>query len=210
MISKLSFKTKFIVFILIFISQNFIILGQESNIWKNGNGFKSVFQEIDSGNFVGTVNGVLFVRNSAGKDINIDFQGSNSTLEIIKDDEEVYDVSTKKYIGKSTSGLSEIEYKTYGLANSFVIKTKEGIFEFSLIDGGCDMIINGLDYFYKAEKSTEFLVLNVSKEIYLYNWENIRKNNRPIDIEKIKESTEKNNYLVMLPHSSIVFAINRK
>ena len=69
----------------------------------DGNGFKSIFQDLESGNFNGTVNGILIVKDSDNQKSLLDFQGSYAKLEIEKDEYEVYDLSYKNYIGKTTS-----------------------------------------------------------------------------------------------------------
>ena len=159
----------------------------------DGNGFDSVFQDLESGNFNGTVNGILIVKDSDNKESIFDFQGSYAKLEIEKDEDEVYDLSYKKYIGKTTSGKTEIKYQTYGSANSFGIEFKGEFYELSLIDGACDLIINGLEYSYESEKSAEYLIIRVTKEIELKN--------------SYKSQVRKS--IKVLPNSTLIFAIKR-
>ncbi len=159
----------------------------------DGNGFDSVFQNLESGNFKGTVNGILIVKNADNKRSLLDFQGSYAKLEIEKDEDEVYDLSYKKYIGKTTSGKTEIKYKTYGSANSFGIEFDGEFYELSLIDGACDLIINGLEYSYEMEKSTEYLILRITKQIELKNSYK----------SKVRKSIK------ILPNSILIFAIRR-
>ena len=159
----------------------------------DGNGFGSVFQDLESGNFNGTVNGILIVKGSDNKESLLDFQGSYAKLEIEKDEDEVYDLSYKKYIGKTTSGKTEIKYQTYGSANSFGIEFKGEFYELSLIDGACDLIINGLEYSYKSEKSAEYLIIQVTKEIELKN--------------SYKSKVRKS--IIVMPNSTLIFAIKR-
>ena len=159
----------------------------------DGNGFDSVFQDLESGNFNGTVNGILIVKGSDDKESLLDFQGSYAKLEIEKDEDEVYDLSYKKYIGKTTSGKTEIKYQTYGSANSFGIEFKGEFYELSLIDGACDLIINGLEYSYKSEKSAEYLIIQVTKEIELKN--------------SYKSKVRKS--IIVMPNSTLIFAIKR-
>ena len=159
----------------------------------DGNGFDSVFQDLESGNFNGTVNGILIVKGSDNKESLLDFQGSYAKLEIEKDEDEVYDLSYKKYIGKTTSGKTEIKYQTYGSANSFGIEFKGEFYELSLIDGACDLIINGLEYSYKSEKSAEYLIIQVTKEIELKN--------------SYKSKVRKS--IIVMPNSTLIFAIKR-
>ena len=83
---------------------------QTTKKFKDGDGFKSVFQDFEQGEFKGTTNGVLYVVTPTGKELILDFQGSFGKLQIEKDSNEVYDVSTKSYYGKTTSGKTEIKY----------------------------------------------------------------------------------------------------
>jgi hypothetical protein len=186
------------------------ISGQEHKNWKDGEGFNSVFQHLDTGIYIGSTNGVLFVQNTNGVDTILDFQGSYGQLKIIKEEEEVYDCSTKEYLGRITSGLTEIRYKTYGLANSIGIKLGDQWFEISFIDGACDMVINGLTYYYKADKLTEFLVLKVESEITLSNWQYIIQTEHTMEPNNIEDLKPMRREVKLLPYSTIVFAIDRK
>lgn len=159
----------------------------------DGNGFDSVFQNMESGNFSGTTNGVLIVRDSENKESLLDFQGSYAKLEIENDEDEVYDVSYKKYTGKTTSGKTEIKYETYAYANSIGIELKGEYYDLSLIDGACDLVINGLEYSYESENSAEYLIIRITKEIELMNRYD----------SKIRKA------IALLPNSTLVLAINR-
>ena len=172
----------------------FIIFGQNDLSSIDGNGFESVFQNLESGNFSGTINGILIVKDFENKESLLDFQGSFAKLEIAKDEDEVYDLSYKKYTGKTTSGKTTIKYETYASANSFGIELSGEWFDLSLIDGACDLIINGLEYSYKSEKSAEYLIIRITKEIKLRN---SYKN-------KIRKTIK------LLPNSTLVIAINRE
>lgn len=170
-----------------------LVFGQNAPLSINGIGFDSVFQNIETGNFKGTVNGILIVKDTKNKKSLLDFQGSYAELEIEKDQEDVYDVSYKRYIGKTTSGKTQIKYQTYGSANSFGIELKGEYFELSLIDGACDLIINGLEYSYASEKDAEYLIIRITKEIELKNsYES-----------KVRKSIK------ILPNSTLTFAIKR-
>jgi hypothetical protein len=183
---------KLLTTLLFFVS--LLCFGQQySEFAVDGNGFDSVFQNLESGNFSGTVNGILIIENSKNKESLLDFQGSYAKLEIEKDEHEVYDLSYKKYIGKTTSGKTEIKYQTYGSANSFGIEFKGEFYELSLIDGACDLIINGLEYSYESEKSTEYLIIQVTKEIELKNSYK----------SKVRKSIK------VMPNSTLIFAIKR-
>ncbi len=184
--------------------------GQQNRVFKDGKGFSSVFQQMDKGEFLGTANGVLFIKTEDDKDLILDFQGSNGALEIQKDLDEVYDVSTKSYYAKTTSRQSEIRYETYGLANGIGIKLNEQWFELTAIDGGCDLVIDGIKYTYKAESRTEYLVLVVEKELELSNWQYLIRTEHKMNPNNIDELREKKKKLKLLPNSAIVFAIKRK
>ncbi|MDO5981762.1 hypothetical protein [Flavivirga spongiicola] len=174
--------------LLIFISLQ--CFGQQYSEYAiDGNGFDSVFQDLETGSFSGTLNGILIVKDSENKKSLLDFQGSYGKLEIEKDEHEVYDLSYKKYIGKTTSGKTEIKYQTYGSANSFGIEFKGQFYELSLIDGACDLIINGLEYSYESEKNAEYLIIRITKEIRLKN--------------PYRKS------ISVLPNSTLIFAIKR-
>jgi hypothetical protein len=183
-----------ILIITFLIFASFQCFGQEySSRAIDGNGFDSVFQNMESGNFSGTINGVLIVRDSENKESLLDFQGSYAKLEIEKDEDEVYDVSYKKYTGQTTSGKAEIKYETYAYANSIGIEFKGEYYDLSLIDGACDLVINGLEYSYKSENSAEYLIIRITKEIELMNRYD----------SKIRKAIK------LLPNSTLVLAINR-
>lgn len=184
--------TTLIIFLLTLISFSTFAQNDSSSI--DGNGFDSLFQNLESGNFSGTTNGILIVRDSENNESLLDFQGSYAKLEIEKDEYEVYDISYKKYTGKTTSGKTTIKYETYAFANSFGIELNGEWFNLSLIDGACDLVINGIEYSYESEKSAEYLIIRITKEIELMN-------NYKNEIRKS---------IKLLPNSTLVFAIHRK
>ncbi len=163
--------------------------GQNDAVSINGSGFDSIFQNRETGNFSGTVNGILILQDSKNKKTLLDFQGSNAKLDIEKDNDEVYDVSFKKYTGITSSGKTTIYYETYASANSFEIELNGKLYRLSLIDGGCDLIINGLEYTYESEKNAEYLILRITKEIKLTD-------------------NKSHKSIILLPKSTLVFAIN--
>ena len=167
--------------------------GQDNSRYLDGNGFDSVFQNLESGNFSGTINGILIVNDFLDQEWLFDFQGSYAKLDIEKDEDEVYDVSYKKYTGKTTSGKTEIKYETYAYANSIGIEFNGEYYNLSLIDGACDLVINGLEYSYESEKTTEYLIIRITKEIELMNRYDSR----------IRKAIK------LLPNSTLVLAINR-
>lgn len=166
-----------------------LLFGQTEKSYTDGKGFKSVFQDLKTGKFLGTTNGILIIKDSDNQEYLLDFQGSYATLQVEKDEYEIHDVSYKRYTGKTTNRKSKIEYQTYGLANSLGVQFNGVYYEKTLLSGNYDLIINGLDYSYKAEKNTEYLILRVTKEIELAG---------PEDSIKI------------VPNSTIVFAVRRK
>ncbi|CAL2107290.1 conserved exported hypothetical protein [Tenacibaculum sp. 190524A02b] len=174
-----------------FLFTTFNLLSQNYAISVNDNHeFNSVFQGLESGNFKGTANGVLIVKDTQHKELLLDFQGSYAELDIEKDEHEIYDISYKKYTGKTTSGRTKIIYQTYAFANALAIYLQGVQYELSVIDGACEQVINGLEYSYTSEKSTEYLIIRVTKEIVLN------------DIKSTKS-------IKIIPNSTLVFAINR-
>jgi len=196
-----------IILFSIFITIN--LYGQPNEEFRDGNGFNSAFQKLRSGEFSGTTNGILIIENLNGAVTILDFQGSFGKLEIVEDEYEVYDVSTKKYTGKTTSGITEIRYETYARANSIGIHLMDQWFELSAIDGGCFLVINGIDYYYAAEESAEYLVINISKELILSNWQFLLRTEHTMEPDNINELKPKRKTIKVLPNSTIAFAINR-
>lgn len=186
---------------------SYSVMSQEAP-WKNGYGFNSVFQNLDSGSFCGTINGELFIKKEQ-KEFIINFYDNNGMLNIIKDSDEVYDVSTKEYTGISTHGKVEVKYKTYGSANSIGLNISGQWFELSFIDGGCDNVIDGLDYFYKTEQNTESLVLVVSKELVLCNWQYLLRERRNKKSDDLNRLQLKRKFIKILPKSTITIQIKR-
>lgn len=177
------------LFILLNISLN--LRGQDYTNHKEGQDFHSIFQNRTSGQFVGTVNGLLIVENSKSKQTILDFQGSPSFLTLEEDLEEVYDVSFKTYKGQTTSGKTSIVYKTYATANTFSIQLNGKSYGISFIDGACDYVINGLDYSYVSEGGIEYLILRFTDKVKLQD----------------KYNHTESTYLMVMPNSTLIFAI---
>ncbi|MBI1184801.1 hypothetical protein GC194_11040 [bacterium] len=138
----------------------------------------------------------------------MDFQGSYGMLDIMEDDDKIYDSSTKMYMGKTTSGRTNIKYATYASANGLFIELNDEWFGISAIDGACDMVVNGIEYYYKAENSIEYLVLNITKELVLDNYQWLReKKGDSMNAEALAKQERK---IYVLPNSALVFAIGRK
>ena len=117
--------------------------------------------------YTGTVNGLLILRNQEGGNILIDCQGSESSLEVLPDEHAVYDVSTKRYTGKSTSRKTKFSYATYASANRFEITLNKKVYSIGIFDGASDMVINGLNYQYVCELGMEYLILQFTKLVEL-------------------------------------------
>jgi hypothetical protein len=180
-----------------------LLSGQQSQLITNDSSFQSVFSDVKSGTFAGTANGVLQFKNSEGKSVLLDFQGSQSDLTLKADPDEVYDVSRKIYTARSTSGKTKIEYHTYAYANMLTIDYQGQVFQIGIIDGGCDMAIDGLSYTYMLEKETEYLVLTVKKELKLYNrW-------FLMETMEYEDAVRGEKFIYLQPNSVIVFAIKR-
>jgi len=184
-------KKILIVFLIPFLN----ILGQDYWFHKP---FNSVFQNFKTGNYSGTINGVLVIKNYRGEKIILDFQGSKCELNLEHDKHEVYDVSYKTYSGETTSGKSKIYYITYAQANLLKLIIDKKLYIVGMIDGACDQVIEGLDYEYVAEKSTEYLILKYLKPVKLINW-NYKLGKAELPKEEI----------IIQPSSVLVFAIKR-
>jgi len=162
-------------------------------IYNDGSKFNSVFQNLKSGDFIGTINGVLFLQYQDKRQFAVDFQGSNAFLHILQDTNEVYDMSTKMYSGLSTSGKTKLLYSTYNNSNKIEINLPYQKYRIGSIDGCCCYVINGIEFNYFHETDYEYLVLSFNKRLNLADY-----NYPAIDS------------LTILPYSNITFIINRK
>jgi hypothetical protein len=122
----------------------------------------------------------------------------------------VYDVSTKSYRGVTTSGNTPIIYETYANANKIGIFLNNDWYELSAIDGACIYIINGLEYIYETELKCEYLILQVSTELVLSNWQYLIRTEHTLNPNNINELKPKRKEIKILPNSTIVFAIRRE
>lgn len=93
------------------------------------------------------------------------FFNNNGKFYMEEDEDDVYDSVRYSYEIKEQKG--EIRYKIYSLANELVFTLDNVKYENSLIDGGCDMVIRGLDYQYKNIGNKEFLFLTFAENIRL-------------------------------------------
>lgn len=126
----------------------------------------SIFQQVDHGQFFGVTTGYLQVSNDKDT-LLLDFQGSKTTLSLIKDKGAAYDNSTKVYSTQTTSGKTTLTYEAYSLANSILIVLNGERYSISTIDGACDMPIAGLTFNYCHEGKTEYLALFAAKPVKL-------------------------------------------
>ena len=188
---------------------SFPLIAQHNQTVINNKAFNSVFSKVKTGTFNGTANGVLFIRNTELQEVILDFQGSKARLNIEAELEEVYDVSTKRYRASTTSGKTSIEYNTYNYGNELIIKLSKDTFQVGLLDGASDAVIDGVKYFYKAEKETEYLILKIEKVLILSNFRTLingmKRNSETLETIKPKEK-----FIQLLPNSVVVFAISRK
>ena len=176
---------------------------------KYGTGFNSIFQKFASGEFKGTVNGLLIIRDTNSEESILDFQGSDCSLSIKHDPYEIYDVSTKIYRGTTTSEKTEIEYKTYFWSNAFTINLNAIMYEINIIDGDCSNVINGLDYEYRTDTSTEYMILQFTSEVTLSNWSFLIKEKTKMSPEIVNRLKQKEEMIKILPKSVLVFAIKK-
>lgn len=192
----------------LFFALSLPLMAQGNQMVINNKKFNSVFSNLKTGNFNGTANGVLFIKNTELQEVILDFQGSKARLNIEADVEEIYDVSTKTYQASTTSGKTSIEYNTYNYGNELIIKLARDTFQVGLLDGASDAIIDGLNYFYKVEKGTEYLILKTENVLILSNYRTLingmKRNGDTIDSIKPKEK-----FIQLLPNSVLVFAIGR-
>jgi hypothetical protein len=133
----------------------------------DGSGFKSCFQKLKSGDFSGSMSGVLLlVKNGSTNVITHNFLKEKSVLNIVYDKDEVYDVSRKNYLTQK-SGI-KLRYTTYCFANCFELIINGDTCRYNVIDGGCDLVIDGLEWRYYADDDRELLFLNVTKDFGLW------------------------------------------
>ncbi len=159
---------------------------QEMSLGKPHN---SYFKNFKQGLFEGTINGVLSLISAKGDTVILDFQKGMAKLLIEHDPEEMYDVSTKNFIGFTTSGKTQITYMTYASANLFHIYLGGKRYVAGSTDGAADSVITGLEYHYFEEKGTEFLSLYFTKEVVF------------------RKEDDREVQLTVLIGSSLVFAI---
>lgn len=117
--------------------------------------------------------GVVFIKNTKNQEVILDFQGSSAVVEIIGDeteDEFLYG-SRKDYKTTTTSGKTALKYSVLNTANEITITLAGEEYSITTIDGACDIQISGLDFYFKKEEETEYLILTAKKELVLQNEE---------------------------------------
>ena len=168
--------------------------------WENKN--SSIFCQIDSGKFPGTTYGYLKIDNN-GQTLVLDFQLTNTVLDIEKDPYQVYDNSTKKYSTKTTSGKTIITYETYALANVLTIGLNGDQYKIGTIDGACDMPIPGMTFNYCNETAVEYLTLFNTKPLEMTTTRQLMKD-RGINYPEAKTIAKQ---ITLLPGSTLVITI---
>jgi len=146
------------LFILIFLFVSYHALSQD-NRSRDGIGFDSYFQNYKKGNFQGQVSGELNLVKSSGESKIINIDKENAILQIVPDSNEVYDVSKKDYFFINQKGNISIKYSTYASANAIALKIDNVLYELSLIDGACDLVIKQIEFVYKQNVKQEVLYL---------------------------------------------------
>ena len=72
------------------------------------------------------------------------------------------------------------------------------------------MVIKEIDYEYKAENDSEYLILSINKELTLDNWRFLLDTKYDKDLNNLNELKRQKKSIIILPSSIIVFAIKRK
>jgi hypothetical protein len=132
-----------------------------------GSGFKSCFEHEKSGNFSGSLSGVLRLVKNGSKDVlTYNFQDEESSLHLVYDENEIYDVSRKNYVFRRND--IKLRYTTYFWANCFSIILDGDTCSFDVIDGSCDWVIGDLEWQYDTFDDHELLTLSFTKDIGLW------------------------------------------
>jgi hypothetical protein len=182
------------VFAFLILSSGFCV-AQNSHIPCDGSDrYRSVFQDLTMGSFSGTANGALFVQRPDGSRVILDFQAGEALLQVTADPHAVYDLSTKTYIGHTTSGRSKVIYSTYNQSHGLVVELNGRRYGDNTSDGAACAFIRGIDFYYSAEDRYGYLVLRFDEAIRL----------APL------QDAGSDAYLTVLPKSSLVFVINRR
>lgn len=133
----------------------------------------SVLNTAKDGIYKGSASGVLFIKNPKNQEVILDFQGSSAVVEVIggEEEEEHPYGNRKEYKTTTTSGKTALKYSTVAYANELKITLAGEEYFINTIDGACDIQISGLDFYFKKEEETEYLILTAKKELVLQNEE---------------------------------------
>ncbi|MEI6899923.1 MAG: hypothetical protein WCL00_08595 [Bacteroidota bacterium] len=173
------------------------------NSWWENKG-RSIFHGVDHGKYFGTTTGYIQV--VVGKDtLVLDFQSSKTILEIIRDTNEIYDNSTKKYSIWTTNGKTVFTYEIYALANIFTIILKGEKYNIGTIDGACDMPIPGLTFNYCHHWNSEYLTLYAEKSLNLTNIDSLMET-KNLDFPEARKIAKT---ITLLPGSTLILLIRR-
>ncbi|GHT67053.1 hypothetical protein AGMMS50239_29570 [Bacteroidia bacterium] len=133
----------------------------------NGTGFNSCFEHEKSGNFLGSLSGVLRLVKNGSKDVlTYNFRNEESDLRLVYDEDEIYDVSRKNYIFRRND--IKLRYTTYFWANCFEIILNGDTCSYNVIDGSCDFVIDGINWQYDTSDNRELLSLTFTKDVGLW------------------------------------------
>ena len=133
----------------------------------DGQGFLSYFSKIEEGSFKGQVSGILKIVSAKGDTLSADYISEPAFLSIVHDPAEVYDVSFKNYQVERLGKQVQVNYQIYAFANEFLVRLDGKTYKLGGIDGGCDLVINGLNYEYTSNDKSEYLLLHFTKDVGL-------------------------------------------
>jgi hypothetical protein len=168
------------------------------------NKYSSIFNSIDSGKYNGSASGYISISDN-GRNFVIDFQSTESILNIERDPDQMYDNSTKIYITSSTSGRTKLIYETYALANILTIVLDDNKYKIGTIDGAADMPIIGLTFNYCNESEIEYLTLFVTKPLELTTTDQ-EMDDKKINFQQAKKAAKK---IKVLPGSTLILTIRK-
>jgi hypothetical protein len=130
-------------------------------------GFYSVFKDFKNGDFPGTLSGNLFLQKNGAKGVaGYSFLDEEAELHIEYDPDFAYDVSKKHHRFKRQD--IQLRYTTYFWANCFEAVIGKDTVCVNTIDGASDVVIDGLEHTYSADKESERLYLYFQKDVGLW------------------------------------------
>jgi hypothetical protein len=143
------------------------VVAQNYNPDSQRPGFYSVFKDFKDGDFPGTLSGTLFLQKNGAKGVSgYTFLDEEAELHIENDPDSIYDVSSKHHQFKRQD--IQLRYTTYFWANCFEVIIGKDTVGINMIDGGCDVVIDGLEHTYSADKESERLYLYFQKDAGLW------------------------------------------